>query len=419
MIGAGIIGLAVADALLARGHAVMLVDPDPEGDKASHGNAGGIAAAEILPAAAPGVFLKVPRWLADPEGPLAIRWRHLPALLPWLTRFARMARPAEAERVAEALAALNRPTFDDLGAMLERNGLSGLLHRAGALTIYETDRGFAAEQGQWAVRRRLGFGCEMLTGEAARQMEPALGPAVRHAVYMPDWGHVSDPRAVHLGLLESVLGRGAALRRARVTRIVPAEGGVRAVLEDGSAIGAAQAVLAAGAWSAALARALGDRVLLESERGYNATLPDPGLSLGREIALAERKFVVTPLAPGLRIGGAAEFGGLEARPNWKRSDRLVTLAARILPGLRSEGARRWAGHRPSTPDSLPVIGRSPGAPRVIHAFGHGHLGLTQAASTARIVADLIGGRPSPITLEPYGIERFGKGGMKCATRSSA
>jgi D-amino-acid dehydrogenase len=168
-----------------------------------------------------------------------------------------------------------------------------------------------------------------------------------------------------------------------------------------------KAVNAAGAWSGILARRIGDRVLLESERGYNATLPTPGVEIERQLIFAERKFVATPLSCGLRIGGAAEFGGLEAAPNFKRSQALVALAQRYLPKLDTRGATNWAGHRPTTPDGLPVIGYSTAQPNVIHAFGHGHLGLTQAATTGRLVAELAFQQPATIDLTPFAISRFG------------
>jgi D-amino-acid dehydrogenase len=146
---------------------------------------------------------------------------------------------------------------------------------------------------------------------------------------------------------------------------------------------------------------------LESERGYNTTLPVPGVALEREIIFAERKFTATPLAIGLRIGGAAEFAGLTAAPNYRRSRALVTLARRYLPGLATERGTEWMGHRPATPDGLPVIGSSPRHGGVFYAFGHGHVGLTLAATTGRLIADLVAGRPSVVDLEPYSIERFG------------
>jgi D-amino-acid dehydrogenase len=208
-------------------------------------------------------------------------------------------------------------------------------------------------------------------------------------------------------LKEWLLSRGVVINRGEVCNIVSGSTSPLSVtLEGGHPIAADRAVIAAGAWSAILARRLGDPVLLESERGYNATLPHPGIVVERELIFAEQKFVATPLSCGLRIGGAAEFGGLSAAPNFKRSQALVELARRYLPELRTEGGTHWAGHRPATPDSLPVIGKSRHQAHVFYAFGHGHLGLTQAATTGRLVSELVFQHPSSIDMTPYGIERF-------------
>ena len=165
-------------------------------------------------------------------------------------------------------------------------------------------------------------------------------------------------------------------------------------------------VVAAGAWSARLARSAGDKVLLESERGYNTTLPASARRLSREVIFAERKFVATPLAVGLRIGGAAEFAGLEARANYRRSEALLRLARRYLPDLDESGAQQWMGQRPATPDSLPVIGPASANPRLLYAFGHGHLGLTQSATSGEIIASLLEGKPQKLDLAPFSISRF-------------
>jgi D-amino-acid dehydrogenase len=169
---------------------------------------------------------------------------------------------------------------------------------------------------------------------------------------------------------------------------------------------ATKVVVAAGAWSGILARRLGDPVLLESERGYNSTIRDPGVTVERQLIFGERKFVATPLECGLRVGGAAEFGGLYAKPNFRRSDALLELARRYLPNLRTDSATKWAGHRPTTPDSLPVIGASALHSSVFYAFGHGHLGLTQAATTGRVVSELVLAGEAGIDLAPYTIQRF-------------
>lgn len=407
VIGAGIVGLAIAYHLLHDGIDVVVVDRDPEGDKASFGNAGGIAVTEIVPASVPGLAWRLPGWLLDPLGPLSVRPAHAPKLLPWLRRFAKVGNLNEVTRIASALAILNHRVYDDLVPMLAETGLSDELIRNGALTVYETEAGFRRDADAWMLKRASGIEVEDLTAADARRLEPALGNLVRRAVFTPQWSHVSDPKRLVDGLRTWLQGCGVTIVTGDARNIDAAGAGRTTIeLEDGRSISGAKAVVAAGAWSGMLARRLGDSVLLESERGYNTTLPDPGVALDREIVFAERKFVATPLSCGLRIGGAAEFGGLEAVANFERSRALVKLASRYLPALKTEGGTAWAGHRPATPDSLPVIGPSPRHPNVYYAFGHGHLGLTQSAPTGRLIADLISRKPATIDVSPYSIARF-------------
>lgn len=408
VIGAGIVGLATAHHLLREGVRVTLVDRDPEGDKASFGNAGGIAVTEVIPASVPGLLWKVPGWLLDPLGPLAIRPGHAPRLIPWLLRFSRAGKPSEVKRIAAALAVLNARVYEDLLPLLAEHGLHGELQQRGALTVYENATAFDQDAAQWDLKRACGVEVHRLNGNEAREIEPALAQSITRGVFTPQWSHVRDPKRLVDKLRRSLIDRGLCIQVGEVCAIRsgPEGGAVSAGLGDGRWLLADKLVVAAGAWSGLLARNVGDKVLLESERGYNTTLPTPGVSLSREVIFAERHFVATPLSCGLRIGGAAEFGGLHAPANFKRSQALARLAARYLPGLHTDGGTCWAGHRPATPDSLPVIGASPRNPAVIYAFGHGHLGLTQGATTGRLVSDIALGKPPLIDLAPYAISRF-------------
>ena len=408
VIGAGIVGLSTAHHLLKDGARVTLIDRDPQGDKASFGNAGGIAVTEVVPASVPGMLWKVPRWLLDPLGPLAIRAAHAPRLIPWLLRFSEAGRPAQVRHIAQALAALNTRVYVDLLPLLGENGLLDELRQLGALTVYEKPAAFENDAAQWALKRAHGVEVLALSGNEAREIEPALSSSITHGVFTPQWSHVRDPKILVDKLRQSLIGRGLCIRVGEVSGIGTGLDGeaVSVRLGEGQWVQADKVVVAAGAWSGQLARAVGDKVLLESERGYNTTLAAPGVVLSREIIFAERHFVATPLSCGLRIGGAAEFGGLNAAANFKRSHALARLAAHYLPGLQTEGGTCWAGHRPATPDSLPVIGPSPRNPAVIYAFGHGHLGLTQGATTGRLVSDIALGKPPQIDLEPYAISRF-------------
>ncbi len=406
IVGAGIVGLACAFHLLERGRAVTLVDRgEPAGQmRASAGNAGGIAVTECLPAAVPGLWRKLPRWLLDPLGPLYLRPGHLPRLLPWLLAFLRAGEIARVRRIAAALAALNAQVYPELEPLLARIGLGDHLHRVGALVLYCDARARAADAFEWEVKRGQGVRAEPVERGEIQALEPAVGPAMGCGIFQPDWAHVSDPAAIVRALQAALRARGAVFEDGEAVAVERGEGGATGLrLAGGRRLAGAAVVLAAGAWSARLAC---DPVLLESERGYNTTLPRPGIDVRRELIFAAEKFVATPLEVGLRIGGAAEFAGLAAPPNDRRAQALVTLARRALPALRTDGGQVWMGHRPATPDSLPVIGPSPRLPGLYYAFGHGHLGLTQAAPTGRAIADLVTGARPALDLAPFSIARF-------------
>jgi D-amino-acid dehydrogenase len=403
VIGAGVVGLACAWAALHQGAHVTLIDRDFEGDRASHGNAGGIAVTESTPIAIKGMFTQAAKWLLDPLGPLSLDWKHVPSALPWFMAFRRASDPEHFLGISHALARLNNRVYDDILPMFRDIGAESMHYRRGALTVYESDAAFEADQDEWAFKRELGVQWSRLNASHVRELEPALAPVFRHGVYLDDWSHIGDPRRLVTLLRERVRALGARFVTG-TARAIDAPSGV--VLADGARIAGRRIVVAAGAWSAPLAASVGDRVLLESERGYNATLPRPGVMLSREVIFAERKFVATPLDIGLRIGGAAEFAGLDAPANYRRSDALLALGRRFLPDIDEDGAVNWMGNRPATPDSLPVIGVSPRVSSVIYAFGHGHLGLTQSATTAALVADVLAQRAPRVPLTPYSIARF-------------
>ena len=234
-----------------------------------------------------------------------------------------------------------------------------------------------------------------------------MSPAFVAATLVPRWMTVSDPLAVTEALAQAFLGRGGQLARADALALAPAADGVAVRLREGKPLTARCVVVAAGAWSHRLARTIGEAIPLETERGYNTTLPADAFDLRRQLTFEGHGFVVTPLACGVRVGGAVEFGGLEAPPNFERAAALLAKAKRFMPGLRTEGGSVWMGFRPSLPDSLPAIGAAAADSRIIYAFGHGHLGLTQSAATARLVADIVAGRQPPLDLAPFRPQRFG------------
>ena len=386
---------------------MTVIDRDSGYDGASYGNAGAIAAAEVLPFAEPGLLLKVPRWLFDPVGPLSIRWTHLHHLLPWLYLFLRSGTKTRSEAGARAIASLLVSAIDDHQHILQQVGLTDLLQSKGALYVYRSKRGQEADESGWNLRKHLGVRFTKLDRAEIQEHESDLGPLAKVGYYVESFAYYSDPRALVVGLIEMVERMGVRLIADTVKELDQVGPRVNRVRTDKGAIFETDnLVIAAGAWSGALSRYLGEPFPLESERGYNTTIPKPGVDISNYVAFVEDHFVMSPLSVGLRIGGAVELAGLKPPPNYDRCRALVKLGQRYVPKLKTENGRQWMGHRPSTPDSLPVIGRSALVENVFYAFGHGHLGLTLSATTGRIIADLISGSAHELDLTPFRIDRF-------------
>ncbi|AMJ60479.1 NAD(P)/FAD-dependent oxidoreductase [Bosea sp. PAMC 26642] len=406
IVGAGIVGVAVAHALLDEGHKVLIIDRHGPAFGPSRGNAGWMAHTDILPIASPKNLRQVPKFLFDPLGPLSIRPAYLPKLLPWLVRFLLAARPDAYERSIRGLAALQQRALPAWLARAELTGLNHHIHRKGGLYAF-TDKAAFDEAGKIARRQaEFGIRVEMIDAPELRRLEPALKDRFVGAAFHPDTAHISDPLQLTLALFEAAVARGATFEKADVTNISTGE---RPALigPDGWQRVVDKVVMAAGAWSRPLAAALGDTVPLDTERGYNVSFPGVTGLTSRPIGFEGHGFVMTPLESGLRIGGAVEFGGLDAAPNHARTRALYDKASTLVGGLpRFESGTLWMGFRPSLPDSLPVIGRASRNHNVVYAFGHGHYGMTQSAATASLVVDLVAGREPALDMSYYSPRRF-------------
>lgn len=406
IIGGGIIGIATAFRLAETGRQVVLIERDAPANAASRGNAGAFAFPSILPLASPGILLKAPKWLVDPLGPLSIPPAQFPSVLPWLLRFFRASLPDRVEASTAAQAALNKLSEAETASLTKEASLDHLVRHDGALELYESEAAWRASLKSWERCERAGIEVEHVEGARLVELQPGLSPRLVKGVFLPQWKTVSDPRDYALALLEAAQARGVHLVEGAVSHLADSTEGVIVTFEDGRTLKADHAVLAAGPWSNSLTALLGDKLPVTPERGYNTTLPPGSFDLKRQVIFPAHGFVVTPLATGIRVGGASELAGFDAPVNYKRARHMLDKAADFLPGLKREGGTEWMGSRPSMPDSLPVIGRASSSPRILYAFGHGHLGLTQSAATARLITDLILERNPPIDISPFRPDRF-------------
>ncbi|BFM50095.1 FAD-dependent oxidoreductase [Marinomonas sp. THO17] len=434
VIGAGIIGISCALRLQQAGKKVLVLDTKGVAAETSAGNAGAFAFADVIPLATPGILRKAPKWLLDPLGPLSIRPAYVLKLLPWLWRFWRASWQYKYATALAAQANLMSFSKDALERQIQSTKGEALIRREGQLQLYEGEKKFQAALASWQTRQEHGVVFELLESpDAIARIQPGIHPRFTHAAFTPEWKNVVDPKVWTEHLAQAFVALGGQVETACVDQIRLLEDGVSVLkqksqqhtqqdpqqdLQQGKA---KQLVIAAGAWSKPLAAQLGDTLPLDTERGYNTTLPAGSFKLRTHLTFSNHGFVVTKVQDKIRVGGAVELAGLTLAPNYQRAQHLLDKAKRFLPELdpiqrdsslsqhrsaQHTPPQQWMGFRPSMPDSLPVIDYASRTQQVVYAFGHGHLGLTQSAGTAELVCELLHNQTTSIDLSPYSAKRF-------------
>ncbi|HTC11640.1 MAG TPA: FAD-dependent oxidoreductase [Acetobacteraceae bacterium] len=406
VIGAGVAGLSTALYLQRAGVQVAVIDPLPPAGGASFGNAGLLSPDTAVPIALPGMLRKVPGWLTDPLGPLSVRPSYFPRALPWLLRWIEAGRLSRVMAISDAMRALHRESLDCWKELLGAELYGGLIRPAGQVQVWEGDADTANAQVERQVRERHGIKAEPLTTDDLRQMFPGIAREVTRGLLVPGNGYTVSPQRSVRTLGELFRQEGGALINERAMKLIPRDGGGWMVMTNTANREAAHVVVAMGAWSRQLLDPLGVKVALETERGYHAMIFDPEVMPALPISNKTRAFGVTPMEDGLRVAGTVEIAGLDAPPNEQRARILVGHAKRMFPGLSGEKARYWMGFRPSTPDSLPILGPLTGRPGLHCVFGHGHFGMTGGPPSGRLVARLITGQAPGIDAAPYAAARF-------------
>ena len=409
VIGAGIVGAATALALAQRGYKVTVFDRDEVGAGTSSGNAGGIVEGAVTPTATPAVIRTLPRYLFDRHSAAVLRPSYAVKVLPWLVRFLAASRPQQVARISAALQPLVSNAMAAHEALAIASGAQARIRPVGWLKVYRTDAGFAKSAYDRDLMTRHGVKFSVLSADDVADLEPRLHKgAYTRGVFQPGSGFVDCPKDLAQAYLAAALARGGRFIRSEVVELTTMSSGAMGLrmthgVENFDAI-----VVAAGAWSKRFVEQVGDRVSLDTERGYHLSLAGTGTPLlNRPVGFPERDCVLSPMQDGLRVVSGDELAGLKAPPDYRRIRALLPFVHDVLPATRDMSVQReWMGFRPSTPDSLPVIDRSPKRPRVFYAFGHGHLGLTLAAVTAQLVVAMVGNEATPLDTRPYRISRF-------------
>lgn len=407
IIGAGVIGVVTARTLQQQGHSVTLIDKDDPAEACSSGNAGILAAYGVVPLSLPGILKKAPGMLLNPSGPLSIRRQYLLRIMPWLWQFWRASQPERVEHIASALSPLLRHTVRDYQQLTRDTSAQPLIVSSPVLCAYKDEAAYLNDKMVWDLRAKHGVTWHTLSGSAVLEMEPALTKDCQFAAVFENCGYTLNPKRLVKSLFEDFMHEGGSFIRSAVQHIRPVNATeIRLQLANNESYKASRLIVACGAWSGQFTKALGEPVPLEQERGYHLTLSNfDGTAPRYPIMSPSHKVIATPMETGLRIAGMVEFGGF-LPPDPSRATALHQHLRSLFPHISAGTPSSWMGHRPSLPDSLPVIGASKKHASVFYAFGHQHVGLSSAPMTARVMSELIANQPTSIDITPFRVDRF-------------
>ncbi|NKB59557.1 MAG: FAD-dependent oxidoreductase [Alphaproteobacteria bacterium] len=407
VIGGGLVGVCCAVFARRAGHDVDLFERGDIGGGASFGNAGIMSSGGCVPMALPGVFKKLPKMLLAANEPLSIRWSYAPKLLPWLSHFVRSAKPARVEATSKALYRLQSAAHAAYDEIVETSAFDSQIASKGLLFPFSSKTAFEGSARARQIRTARGVQFEVVDRERLYELAPDLAAGFYNGVLFGEARHALNPSRLAQKLTQDFSGSGGRVKRVAVQMVRERQTVVDVVSAE-ERRGYGSVVIAAGAWSRQLLGKEGAGVPLESERGYHVMLPNPGVIIPRPMIFSEFGLAVTPMQGGVRISGLVEFAGLDAPPDFRKADRMLHRAVDLIPNLKIAGADYWMGHRPSLPDSMPVIGPPRSGSRLLFAFGHGHQGVGQAAITGKIIAALLSDAPLPLDIRPFSPVRFSR-----------
>lgn len=403
ILGAGIIGVTIAGKLAGRGLNVTLIDREQPGLGVSFGNAGHFATEQVFPLANPGVLGDIAKMIIDRKGPLALKPSYMLEFLPWACRFMWASRPSAFRHGIKATKSLNEPALLCWQNFLAELDLKHLIQCKGSLEIFQTQKAFTKSKKLANRFIEQGVTTEIWSEDQVRQHIPALTGQVKGALFFPETAHTPNPHRLVTEIFDKAVKHGVNFIQDNIMNVKHLQDGRLELKGDKEKYVTEKLILSSGVFSGEIMRSLGKHIPIEAERGYHYMLPAPDIDVDLPLTFHERKFILTPMEHGIRLAGTVEFAGIKTPPTPHRARMLYHFAKLSFPGLKKENATEWSGFRPTLPDYLPVIDLRD---NIIYAYGHNHLGLTQAAITAALVQDLVTGNSPRVNLTPFNAHRF-------------
>ena len=383
VIGAGIIGLCTAYYLQKAGCRVILIDKQDPGSGTSRGHASMIANYGVPGINQPQVWGQIPRYLFSKFSPIAIQWSKIGKLTPWLIQFLKNCNTTSMRKTALYTSSLLKSALPNYQELLQEIGSQNLLNHGGVLYVWIDPRQ-QPNPSQINIRSESGVEQIKLSGQEIRELEPNLSKQIQGGWHFPKAHHTLDPDLILKKLYQSYLSQGGQFQKEDVSAIHPSENLIQINNNQFD-----QVVLCTGAFSKSLVKQIEGHIIpLETERGYHIEFYDKQQLLSHPTSLVESGMYLTPLHNRLRAVGTVELGGLHTKISQARINYIARDAQRLLPSLQ-DYQNPWLGFRPTLPDCLPVLGKSPKFKNIFYAFGHNHLGWTLGPTTGKLICNLI------------------------------
>ncbi|MEM8774116.1 MAG: FAD-dependent oxidoreductase [Pseudomonadota bacterium] len=405
ILGAGIVGICTALSLLERGVPVTLIDRNEPGQETSMGNAGVVSPWSVIPQSLPGTWKKIPKLLFGYGRPLSVDPRVALKMVPWGVRFLRLGQEKHVRKAAEAMSLLCGPSIELYQKHLRGSGHEGLITDSMYVHAFRDGSRANLNDLDYRIRTEMGADTELVGRNRLSMIEPALSPEFNAAILIKDQARVRSPGRLAKILAAKAEALGASFKKMVIRRVAKKDTGW-AIQCDGEVLHSECIVMCLGVWSPGLLKGTDLSMPLMAERGYHVEFADPGIEINNSVMDVDAKVVISSMEGGVRIAGQAEFAPVDAAPNEKRKDQLMWIARSAFPNLRIDSPTFWMGRRPSFPDSLPMLGETPGQPGLYFNFGHSHYGLMMAPKSGEYLAQYICGEVVNANLEPFSSTRF-------------
>ena len=404
IIGAGIQGVSNALFLQKKGFDVTIFDRDEPGSPAaSYGNAGHFSPYACMLMNRPDVLSDVPAMLLSSSGPLALKWNYVPKMIPWFLQFIRNCTTKRMMHTAKNMHQILDLALSAYDELFDDIDLDGLVEKRGILYIWN-DQSLKSRKLEIKVRNELGIDQQLVSPKEIHDLEPNIKPFYHGGVYYKYGRHARNPKKILLKLFDCFLKKGGKFLKMNVQDINFDEEKPVVKTETQRYI-FDKLVIACGAFSKKFTDNLGEKIPLDTERGYHVHFKNCDHLLTRPVIFQNRGFGITPMEQGLRVVGTVEFGGLKNPLSKSRVKNLINNAKYMLGDL-PEHEDEWLGFRPTLPDFLPVIGPSKNYKHIFYCFGHHHLGWTLGPISGKIIAGMIAQENTNLNLSPYSSTRF-------------